>query len=36
MNILIGIFGYILGFASCILFVRILVAKKRVYQGGRI
>lgn len=29
MNILIGIFGYILGFTSCILFVRILVAKKR-------
>ena len=29
MNILIGILGYILGFASCILFVRILVAKKR-------
>jgi len=29
MNILIGILGYILGFVSCILFVRILVAKKR-------
>ena len=29
MNILIGILAYILGFASCILVVRILVAKKR-------
>lgn len=29
MNILIGIISYILGFASCILFVRIVVAKKR-------
>ena len=29
MNILIGTLAYILGFASCILFVRILVAKKR-------
>lgn len=29
MNILIGILGYILGFTSCILLVRILIAKKR-------
>lgn len=29
MNILIGILSYILGFASCILVVRVLIAKKR-------
>lgn len=29
MNILIGILAYILGFASCILVVRFLIAKKR-------
>lgn len=29
MNILIGILAYIWGFASCILVVRILIAKKR-------
>ena len=29
MNILIGILAYILGFASCILVVRILVSKKK-------